>query len=166
MSRFFCSVIILITIIYNLHNNKLDSVKTIVPFTAVEVKGDHLASCGFFTAQYSIQKETFHSGRTKVFMHVIWSTFLPVCGHVCRTFHLKFVCKVVWFLLFLHERKVKLFYQSEVSFFTSFLPFDYWRWTASSSIFQSITVCSLQSVWRKTLQQVKRLLSSDEAAWI
>lgn len=56
----FCSVIILITIMYNLHNiNKLDSIKTIFPYTSVEGKGDDLASYGFFTAQYFIWKKYF-----------------------------------------------------------------------------------------------------------
>jgi len=65
---FKCLVIILITIIYNLQNNKL-RIETIFPS---EVKGEDLASSGFFTAQNTFflsvfrlfQKELIHSGRT------------------------------------------------------------------------------------------------------
>lgn len=40
-------------------SNKLNSIKTIFPFTAVEVKGDNLASCGLFTTQSIFRKEYF-----------------------------------------------------------------------------------------------------------
>lgn len=114
MCHFFCSVIILLTIIYNLHNNKLDSIKTIFPFRLKVIIWHPVVSpqhSPLFRKKYFTLVEQFEvSWCDLVIISTNW-----ICGDMCSAFILKCLCKV-FFVVFTKKKKVKLFYQSEVSF--------------------------------------------------